>query len=339
MHSSACKWIATELSNWFRESARPMPWRDSKDPYRVLVSEIMLQQTRASVVAPYFQRFMAAFPSLSDLRDADEQSVLMQWSGLGYYRRAKSLHALSRQVEAIPQTAQELRALPGIGDYTAAAVASIAFGEAVPAVDGNATRVCARLFGIEETGADRTKAIASVLRSVLGHGEPHVITQAVMELGAVVCKPTNPACQDCPLSRRCVARKTGRVHALPTRAVLKKLSNLSHVSVVPVFGDKIGVQEIKSGWWAGMYQFPRTEAAEGEEPESAAVRLLGAPVRPLVSFTHHVTNYRIRLFGYWAKARPKGLIWKPANEMRCIPLPAPQKRLYAAFVRSVLFME
>ena len=213
------------LLSWFDANKRDLPWRESKprNPYHVWVSEIMLQQTRTEAVKPYYESWMARFPTIKDLADADEQDVLHQWQGLGYYSRARNLHKAAREMEEkygseMPDTADEVRALPGIGDYTAGAILSIAFGKKEPAVDGNVLRVYARLYGIEDDVLKTAgrKKIRTLCEETIPERAGD-FNEALMDLGANVCIPKRPRCSMCPLSSYCRALKEGREEELPVR--------------------------------------------------------------------------------------------------------------------------
>ena len=209
--------IHERLLAWFDAHKRELPWRGVGDPYAVWISEIMLQQTRAGSVAPYYRRWMERFPDVYALAGADREQVLRVWRGLGYYARAHNAHRSARLVRdahggALPPTAAELRSLPGIGPYTAAAVASIAFGEAVPAVDGNVRRVVARLFDLPDPSAAEVRDRAAGLMDTARPGD---FNEAMMELGATVCTPRSPSCGACPLATGCRARAAGTVAERP----------------------------------------------------------------------------------------------------------------------------
>lgn len=217
-------WAA--LLGWYRREKRTLPWRATQDPYAIWVSEIMLQQTRVDTVVPYYERFLARFPTAAALAEAPLDDVLAAWSGLGYYRRARLLHAGARAVAergAMPDTRAGLRSVPGIGPYTAGAVASIAFREAVGLVDGNVARVLSRLFLIEDDmrgpGLRKAQALADAIVAVDAPGDWN---QALMELGATVCTPTSPRCHACPAADACAARGAGRARELPVLAPKKK---------------------------------------------------------------------------------------------------------------------
>ncbi len=203
--------LRSALFAFYDRDGRDLPWRRERDPYRIWVSEIMLQQTRVETAEPYYCRWMERFPTLDDLAEASRDEVLKVWEGLGYYSRARRIHDGARMVRErlggeIPSTAQALRELPGVGEYTAGAVASIAFGEVTPAIDGNARRVLARLFDLADPGLAELRTIAEEL---IDRDRPGDFNQAVMELGATICKPRAPRCEACPLGSVCRARAAG----------------------------------------------------------------------------------------------------------------------------------
>ncbi|MGH7476387.1 MAG: A/G-specific adenine glycosylase, partial [Longimicrobiales bacterium] len=211
--------LRVALLAWYEAHHRDLPWRATRDPYRIWVSEVMLQQTRVDVAAPYYERWLRRFPDLRALADASEAEVLKAWEGLGYYSRARHLRHAAILVRdrfggALPGRPEALRVLPGIGAYTAAAVASIAFGVATPAIDGNARRVLARLFDLAIPSGRRLRQLAGLLIDAERPGE---FNQALMELGATVCTPRSPACAACPLASRCLARTRGSQLQRPAR--------------------------------------------------------------------------------------------------------------------------
>lgn len=226
--------IQERLLPWFDAGHRDMPWRHTKDPYRILVAEYLLQRTRIASGTPYYERFLTRFPDVKALASASEDDVLRVWEGLGFYRRARNLHAAARAIVRehggrIPSDAAILAALPGIGPYTAGAIASIAFGQRVPAVDGNVTRVLARLFRIETdvtTRAGRAE-IAERAGSLVPEVRPGAFNQALMELGSTVCTPLRPACATCPLEPVCLARDAGLQSSLPRTQLAKRPETVS----------------------------------------------------------------------------------------------------------------
>lgn len=225
--------FSDELLAWYDKQCRELPWRSDPTPYRVLVSESMLQQTQVSTVIPYFHRFMTRFPDFAALASAEERDVLAQWSGLGYYRRARQLWATARQVHTeyggkLPAVAATLKTLPGIGDYTSKAVASIAFGAREAVVDGNVKRVISRLYCLETPidSASTTKTIQAHADTLLNSKRPGDHNQAMMELGATVCTPRQPNCPACPVARHCEARAQGLEQKLPLIAKRAATKNL-----------------------------------------------------------------------------------------------------------------
>lgn len=213
--------IRRALLQWFSESARPLPWRRQPDVYRTVVSEFMLQQTQVKTVLPYFDRWMERFPDFQSLAAAEEDAVLLAWQGLGYYRRARFLRRLAQayvQADRPPSTAREWKSYPGVGDYTAAAIASIAHGEPIPVVDGNVARVLLRLSGDQQSfqgGSQAVEYVRVLAGKLLDPDEPGRFNEAMMELGALVCKPGQPDCLACPLKRHCRAFSAGTQENIP----------------------------------------------------------------------------------------------------------------------------
>ena len=231
------------LLDHFDGTRRALPWRSERTPYRVMVSEFMLQQTRVEAVIPYYERWLRRFPGWEALADAGEDEVLRAWTGLGYYRRARNLHRAARIVREryggeLPEDSEALKRLPGVGEYTAGAVASIAFGRAVPAVDGNVKRVLCRLFDLEAPTAARLREKAAAL---VDPGRPGDFNEALMELGATVCTPRSPGCGGCPVRGWCRARAAGTVAERPARRPRGKVPRVEHVAVVVVGGVGRGV--------------------------------------------------------------------------------------------------
>ena len=210
------------LLAWFRDFGRELPWRGTKDAYAIWLSEIILQQTRIQQGEAYWHRFMQRFPTVEMLAEASEDEVLRLWQGLGYYSRARNLHAAARQIVAagaFPQTLEGIRALKGVGDYTAAAIASIAFGIDAAAVDGNVYRVLARHFGIATpiNSTEGKREFAALAQTLLPHGQAGTFNQALMDFGAIQCTPLSPHCTVCPLAETCVALRSGQVETLPVK--------------------------------------------------------------------------------------------------------------------------
>ncbi|MCW5887553.1 MAG: A/G-specific adenine glycosylase [Anaerolineales bacterium] len=255
--------LATPLLRWYHARKRSLPWRDQPQPYAVWVAEIMAQQTRLETMLPYYQRWMQQFPSVAALAAASEQQVLSAWEGLGYYSRARNLHKAARQLRAtnggqLPPRAAELRQLPGIGAYTAGAIASMAFGEDVPAVDGNAIRVLSRVFDVSEpvhsaAGQQRLWALAA---EHLPRGRAAEYNQALMELGATLCSP-RPKCDACPLAAHCLAKQRSTQLLRPVKRQAAALPvRFAAAAVVWQAGKVLLLQRPARGLLAGMWEFP-----------------------------------------------------------------------------------
>jgi A/G-specific adenine glycosylase len=268
--------VRRRLLDFFDGRRRQLPWRRNRDPYRVWVSEIMLQQTQVATVIPYYERWLRRFPDVAHLAEADEAAVLKAWEGLGYYTRARNLHRAARVVRErhrgrLPGDPEALRGLPGIGDYTAGAIASIAFGAAVPAVDANARRVLARLLDLPRPSPAALRAEAARL---VDPDRPGDFNQAVMELGALVCTPRSPRCDACPLAVHCLARRRGTqaLRPEPRRRPPVPTYDVGTAIIVAPDGRLLLRRRASRGLLAGLWEFPGDIAAEGESPEAAARR-------------------------------------------------------------------
>lgn len=279
LRSRSC---AAALLQWYAGAARALPWRSRPDPYRVLLSELMLQQTRVQTALPHFERFVARWPTLESLAGASEADVVEQWAGLGYYRRARMLHRCARaavELGGLPEDPASLRALPGIGPYTAGAVASIAFGLAEPAIDGNVERVLARLEAIEDDPKRAGRpAVERTARALLEHrpgeADPGALNQALMELGALVCLPRSPRCPECPVQDHCRAQQIGRVEALPVRRPRAAPVAISGSAGVLSRGGAVLLGRRRpEGLLGGLWEPPRVDATT--DP-AGVVELLGA---------------------------------------------------------------
>ncbi len=311
--------LRTRLLAWYDREAREMPWRSDPTPYHVLVSELMLQQTRVDVATPYFERWTARWPTLAALAEASEDDVLAMWSGLGYYRRARALREIAQivvrdHVGELPADLQQLRALPGIGAYTAGAIASIAHGVATPAVDGNVERVVTRLLCDDrEAGAARKRTVAEAARRLVTaqtDDDPAAIVppdglragdwnQALMDLGARICLPREPRCSDCPWRRSCLGHHTGLAAELPRRREKAPTREVTLYMALVRRGDHfLLVQRPEGSLLSRMWQLPTTE--EGESRGRLAARVAAAlggteelPTEAARTFRHTITNRRI----------------------------------------------
>ncbi|HKI35599.1 MAG TPA: A/G-specific adenine glycosylase [Gemmataceae bacterium] len=347
--------VRHRVLSWFETARRDLPWRRNRDPYRIWVSEVMLQQTTVAAVVPYFERFLHAFPTLRDLAAAPEQDVLRLWEGLGYYRRARDLHRAARQLAAahdgtIPDDPDILRQLPGLGRYTLGAVLSQAFDRRLPALEANSLRVLCRLFGRSD---DPRRGPAQhwlwqTAEELLPDKRVGDFNQALMELGALVCTPAAPRCDDCPLAPDCVARRLGLQAEIPARAPPPAITEVREAAVVIRRGtDVLLVQRPESAnRWANLWEFPHGPVADGESHEEAAVRLgreagLEVAIGPeLLTLRHGVTRFRISMVCFEAEADDgefrsdfyrQGL-WVPPERLPDYPVSAPQRRLAKALL-------
>ncbi len=348
------RWLAPRLLAWFRRNRRDLPWRRDRDPYRIWVSEVMLQQTQVSAVVGYFERFLARFPTLADLARADEQDVLRLWEGLGYYRRARDLHRsagliLARHQGRFPADPEALAGLPGLGEYTRNAVLSQAFDLRLPILEANSQRVLSRLLGYEDDprqGPARRR-LWQAAGDLLPRRDVGEFNQALMELGALVCTPTAPACQRCPLAPRCSARLQGRQEQVPARAPRPGPTLVRESAVVIRRGGRVLLAQrpATASRWASLWEFPHGPLAGEESHEQAAARLAGelagvevALGPELITVEHGITRYRITLVcfesdhaaGEFRSAFYARGEWAEPAALADYPVSAPQRKLARA---------
>lgn len=266
--------FSKEIIHWYFQNKRDLPWRKTKDPYRIWLSEIMLQQTRVAQGLPYYEKFTEAFPTVYDLAKAEESHVLKLWQGLGYYSRARNLHYTAKDIVdnyngQFPDNYKELLKLKGVGDYTASAIASICFGEVAPVVDGNVYRVLSRYFDIDTpiNSTEGIKLFKKLAFEVVDHDDPANFNQAIMEFGAVQCKPQSPYCIICPLTSSCAGLKNQRVGMLPVKLKKTKVKNRWFNYLVVVSNQEKTILEERKGKgiWQGLYQFPLLETTKEVE--------------------------------------------------------------------------
>ncbi|MFQ5536607.1 MAG: A/G-specific adenine glycosylase [Gemmatimonadota bacterium] len=336
------------LLEHYDRTARPLPWRRDRDPYRVWVSEVMLQQTRVDTVIPYYERWLQRFPDIESLATAPEDRILKAWEGLGYYRRARHLHRAARVVKedlggALPRSYADLRRLPGLGEYTAGAVASIAFGEAVPAVDGNVRRVLARLFDVAHPAPAWLRKRAQAL---VDPARPGDWNQALMELGATLCTPRKPRCGSCPLEAFCEARQAGTQERRPEPARTRAVPAARFAVLVLV--DRRGRAYLErrppDGLLGGLWAFPEIhmETKEGEREKRAVAEAMEKIRNRVVSQSlhgpaalevvkHRFTHLEARYEPYVLLVeRAPGAAAGGGNEGRWEPLAGPSVALPAA---------
>ena len=327
-----------ELLLWYDQTKRDLPWRRTRDPYAVWLSEIMLQQTRTETVRAYWQRFLARFPDVQALAAASQEDVLKMWEGLGYYSRARNLHACAKAVCSrcggrFPRTAAELKTLPGIGDYTAGAVASIAFGERVPAVDGNVERVVSRLRGIREDVSVPSvrRALRAQADALVPPDRPGDWNQAMMDLGARICIPGAPRCPECPVSSFCDAYAAGDAPSLPRKAK-KAPQKLERRAVGLVWHDgRVLLYRCESGLLAGMWLFP---CPEGGPDDLLAFLAANGVCACLISpagsarhvFTHRIWEMSLYTLRADSPVCPPAWRWFAPGELETIAIPAAMRR-------------
>lgn len=337
------KEFSRRLLKWYDRCRRDLPWRCGADrpgpldPYHVLVSETMLQQTQVATVIPYYHRFLARFPTVADLAAADEQEVLRLWQGLGYYSRARNLQAAARKVVSdyegvLPGNRDELLKLPGIGRYTAGAIASIAFDQRAPILDGNVTRVLCRLDNI--AGDPREKQTAALLwrraEEILPRKRPGDFNSALMELGATICTPRNPQCLVCPVRLHCEALAAGTEEKIPSPRKAKPTPLVRRRTYCIRRGDRWLIEQRPArGRWAGMWQFVTIDPdSETQLPVS-----IQSPAK-LAIVTHALTHRRYEFEVYTAEARAPGAVanncprrWVALDRLGKYPLPRPHLKI------------
>jgi A/G-specific adenine glycosylase len=349
--------VARPLLAWYRRRARDLPWRRTGDPYAIWVSEVMLQQTRVETVRGYYDRFLARFPSLATLARAREQSVLKAWEGLGYYARARHLHAAAREAAAryggVPGTHDALRALPGVGRYTAAAVAAIAFGERRLPLDGNIRRVLARLFDLARAGEADYLCRGEPLLDGLTRARVGSMVQALMELGACVCLPRNPRCDACPVRRACRALAAGTIEQRPARRA--RAATPHYEVVVATLRDARGrvllVQRPRAGLLGGLWELPGGKVHAGEprarairrelREETGITRLRG--LRYLGCVDHAYTHFSVTLHLFTAATAqeiaglhgPAAARWVVPGRVSREPLPRGTQKLLALHAEAL----
>jgi A/G-specific adenine glycosylase len=333
------------LLSWYGKHARVLPWRQGRDAYRIWLSEIMLQQTTVAMATPYFERFVAAFPTVHDLAAADEQRILHMWEGLGYYRRARGLHSAAKQVVAehdgeFPREVKSLMRLPGVGRYTAGAVASFAYDVPAPIVEVNTLRVLTRLTAYtgEPATTEGQRFVWQTAEDLLPRKGAGQFNYALMELGAIVCKPATPRCEACPVTAHCAAFQQGLQNELPRLAAKPKITACREAAVVVRRNGQVLLRQRPKGErWEGMWDFPRFELAS-EGPLFVRGELIakvreqtGVAIEPggvLKTLKHGVTRFRITLDCY--DARPAGgrvrstadrpVRWTPIGKLTHLPL-------------------
>ncbi len=341
--------LRRRLLKWYSLHKRDLPWRHTRDPYKIWVSEIMLQQTQVATVIPYYERWLKAFPTLASLARAPLAKALGLWAGLGYYRRVRMLHQAARHVQQklagkIPLTAATLRELPGIGRYTAGAIASIALGEKTPVLDGNVIRILTRIFAIPQSvdSPSTLEKLWSIAAALLPDSNPGDLNQALMELGATVCFPLTPQCIRCPACKICLAHRKGKELAYPVSSQKDVYEKLRMAALVlrnnrqEVWLEK----QPEQGRWGGLWMFPFWASKKEMLAEIGSLNL--KPVL-FLKVPHAFTKYRITLEVYGAQHESEGVLkprngkWLAIGKLVGTALPSPHKKIARAIsARAIL---
>jgi A/G-specific adenine glycosylase len=342
------------LLSWFAAHARDLPWRHDRTPYRIWVSEVMLQQTQVETVRGYYERFLERLPTVHALADAPQEEVLKLWEGLGYYSRARSLHQAAREVVEsyggeLPADVEALRALPGIGAYTSGAIASLAFGVPAPAVDGNVRRVLARVLALERP---KQSELEDAVRLLIPDEAPGLFNEALIELGATLCRPQNPRCLLCPWRELCKARQLGRQEDFPAPKARRETPHYDVTAAVTVREDGciLVAQRKQDAMLGGLWEFPGGKREEGETLEACLRRELQEELEitvevgeRLTKVKHGYTHFRITLYAFWCrlvKGTPRCLDcadfrWVTLEELQALPMAVTDRKIARALEREL----
>ena len=327
--------FSNSLISWYLQNKRDLPWRNTDDPYLIWLSEIMLQQTRVAQGLPYYLRFVEAFPTIFDLASADEEYVLKLWQGLGYYSRARNLHSAAKYVAEVlggvfPSTYKDLMKLPGVGSYTAAAIASFAYGEAVPVVDGNVFRVLSRYFDVETdiASSGAKQEFQDLAQQLMPSDRAALFNQAIMEFGALQCVPRNPECDICIFSSSCAALQKDKVHLLPIKRkkTKAKIRYFNYLIVEDEFSNTIVQKREDKGIWQNLYEFPLIESLqEVSEPDTDYLKLdnemLSAEELQHFSIVHKLSHQHLHIKFWNLKYSGELKNGTPLQELEQLPFP------------------
>ncbi len=348
--------FSQKLIQWYHRHHRDLPWRRTTDPYKIWLSEIILQQTRVVQGMPYYLRFVEKYPTVQDMARADEQDVLRLWQGLGYYSRARNMHYTARQVVTefggnFPGSYSELLKLKGVGEYTAAAIASFAFNEAVPAVDGNVYRVLSRIFGIKTDimHSSAKREFTAAARRLISADDPATFNQAMIEFGAIQCQPVAPDCLLCPFNESCYAFENGMQNVLPVKSKKAKVKDRYLNYLVLEKGGQIAMRErISKDVWKGLYDFPIIETLqEAKVPDDLAAEGIlnqwttaGRLIVPEKTYVHllthqklHVKFWQIKIEDMGTNRLPEGVSFYDEAQIEALPKPI----LIDTFIKEQFF--
>ncbi|HWL09678.1 MAG TPA: A/G-specific adenine glycosylase [Planctomicrobium sp.] len=365
-----CRSLRTRLIKWYGKQARPLPWRESRDPYRIWISEIMLQQTTVKAVIPYYERFLSRFPTVQTLAAATEEEVLKHWEGLGYYSRGRNIHRAAQMIctqydESFPEAVDEIQKLPGIGRYTAGAISSFAFDRPAPIVEANTLRLYCRLLGYD--GDPRSKGGQELLWEFATRIQPKdqagLLNQALMELGSLVCTPASPNCENCPVQEWCAAFVESRQSEIPAPKVRPEITQTVEATVAIQCQNQFLIRQRQSDErWAGMWDFPRFPVESITPEEKFKTSLPSLFHREVISrirsmsevditdlnleteIRHSVTRYRIRLICCSAQLDEKPLKslfsndaswrWESSEALASLPMPITGRRFANHLIRT-----
>jgi A/G-specific adenine glycosylase len=350
--------ISQALLSWYAQNMRSLPWRNNPQPYAIWVSEIMLQQTRVETVIPYFERWMRSFPDMASLAAANLQDVLKAWEGLGYYSRARNLHEAAKIIHeslggSLPEDPQQLESLPGIGKYTAGAIASMAFGKDSPALDGNIRRVLARVFNLELPARSPAgeKTLWQLAEDNLPPGQAGDYNQAIMDLAASICLPRNPRCLICPLQKHCLACALGVQEQRPVLPPKKQRPHYTVTAAIMTSGEKVLIaQRPASGLLAGMWEFPGGKLEDGETLEEGLMREIKEELGCSVSvgelidvYEHAFTHFRITLHAFYCQIiegepralEAKQIVWVAAASLANYPMGKVDRQISRAILPNL----
>jgi A/G-specific adenine glycosylase len=338
------------IRRWFRSNSRDLPWRGTRDPYRVLVSEIMLQQTTVATVQPAYVRFLSRFPTIADLARTSESEVVSAWEGLGYYRRARNLFRLAELVMnehggVVPTDPHQLEKLPGLGKYSAHAVACFSSGARLPILEANTFRLWSRLVGLRKDPKSQPhqRRLWQLAEDVLPHRQVGDFNQALMDLGSQICTPKQPKCIQCPVRRHCRAFQAGQPEEFPKPAGKPPVISVEHCCLVVQQGSNVLVsQRPEEGLWSLMWEFPSQKFIPQSQPPqqaaSLARKLLGwkrnARFNLVKKFCHRVTRYRVTLWVFYAKIHgnrippvPNSFRWVDVTGLSQLPMSTPHRKI------------
>ncbi len=339
--------VACRLLDWYARAGRDLPWRNNRDPYRIWVSEIMLQQTTVAAVIPYYERFLLRFPTLESLASAPLDDVISLWAGLGYYSRARNLHRAAQQVAlaqtGFPETLEGLMALPGVGRSTAGAILSIAFDKPAPILDGNVRRVLVRLLAWQEDprSSRAEKQLWLWAEALTSKESPHDYAQAIMDLGATLCIPRAPECQQCPLQALCQAFHKGLTGSLPIPGKKQAIPVRRQIALaINCDGALLLRQRAPEGFLGGLWEFPSVELSDGLQPQQAALRLLAdlglsGGLSQSGDIRHVYSHFKLELTVFTASVETTSMAaessscrWCPLDEIAGLPLHGAHQKVF-----------